>query len=72
MTMSSQWNPLASPVVRPLLVLTLTVTLLHIACAAVIGAGTPCDALTRTLLGALCRIDGAALGLWLFWGLLDG
>jgi len=72
MTVSSQWNPLASPVVRPLLVLTLIAALLHIVCAAVLGPDAPCDALARTLLDALCRIDIAALGLWLFWCLLDG
>ena len=72
MIVSSQWNPLASPVIRPLLVLTLIAALLHATSATVLGAGTPCDALARPLFDALCRIDGATLGLWLFWGLLDG
>lgn len=72
MTSSNQWNPLASPVIRPLLVLTLIAALLHATFVTVLGADTPCDALARPLFDALCRIDGATLGLWLFWGLLDG
>ena len=72
MTSASQWNPLASPVVRPLLILTSAVGLLHALSATVLGAYAPCDGLARPLLDALCRIDLAALGLWLFWCLLDG